>query len=44
MISRPRKGGTDRNGMYAGVGKMTGEPGREKRVMAISSALSTSGT
>ena len=30
--------------MYAGVGKMTGEPGREKRVMAISSALITSGT
>jgi hypothetical protein len=30
--------------MYAGVGKMTGEPGREKCVMASSSALSTSGT
>ncbi len=33
-----------RNGMYAGVGRMTGEPGREKCVMAISRALITSGT
>ena len=33
-----------RNGMYAGVGRMMGEPGREKCVIATCSALSTSGT
>ena len=43
MISRPRNFGTIRNGMYAGVGRMTGEPGREKCVMASSSPLITSG-
>ena len=35
---------TLKNGMYAGVGRITGDPGREKCVMAISSALITSGT
>jgi hypothetical protein len=44
MISRPTRPGTIRNGMQAGVGTLTGEPGRDKCVIAISSALITSGT
>ena len=44
MISRPSSGGQVRNGMYAGVGKITGVPGREKTVIAASRPLTTSGS
>ena len=44
MISRPRVPGTVRNGMYAGVGKITGLPGCENTVIAAARPVITSGS
>ena len=43
MTRRPSIWGTIKNGMYAGVGTMTAEPGGVKRSIVTSKAVMTSG-